>query len=204
MPDTAQEIRILNSNIPSLPERSFAKFRSLKYLEITRSQLSDIRNGAFAGLPALEVLVIVENKITTVQENWIKDIPTLKVLKIWKNEIKTIESGVFKHLGRLEILDIAHNKLTNCLAIDHLKELTELKSLYITGNRWPLRCRPDLVFYLTDRHVNLVHNWGTKYLIIADCIAHHPGAQDNDNVLQDCYDLSSGDRLAPPTAITGL
>ncbi|XP_015517879.1 phospholipase A2 inhibitor beta-like [Neodiprion pinetum] len=199
IPTLAQKITILNSKIPSLPADSFTRFSgTLNYLNITHSELEKIEDNAFARLSLLHELILDYNRIAEIRTDWIKDLRNLKVLRVWHNHIKLIEPEVFAHLPNLELLDIAYNQIDHCTPLEQLEKLDNLEIFYVTGNPWPLRCRPPVVFHLEHNHVQFIHNWGNDHILIEECLAHEFGAKWDDQILYKCVANHLGKLSVPP------
>lgn len=201
VPATAQRITILDSEIKLIPGEAFSRFAdSLVYLNITNSQVAEIQAGAFGGLDELIELILSHNNIKLIKSNWIKDLKNLKKLRVWHNQITEIEPEVFDHLPHLEILDIAYNNIDHCISEESLAKLDHLKAIYLSGNPWPLRCRPPVIFHLEHNHVQIVNTWGDSHVLVAECLAHEPHAQWDDEVLIKCVTSLHNTPLFPPVA----
>ncbi|XP_012264650.2 leucine-rich repeat-containing protein 24-like [Athalia rosae] len=187
IPASARRITIVNSRIPTIQRGAFARFvDSLVSLNITNSAVSNLQAGAFTGLGELRHLILNHNEIKSIKTNWIQDLPKLETLHLWRNHINEIEPAVFDHLPQLELLDIAFNVIDHCIPPESLGKLKNLKIVYVTGNPWPLRCRPPVIFHLENSHVRLVNTWGYTHVFIEECLAHEPAAKYDDVALDKC------------------
>lgn len=197
-------IEIVDSDIKTIPTDAFAVLGdSLEELNITRSGVEEIEPNAFRGLGRLRVLGLVGNKIRKLDSSWIQDLTYLKNFLAWNNEIVVIDPRIYDLLPNLEVLDVAYNELIDCLTPAQLNKLTNLKLIYLAGNKWLYRCRRDMTYYLGRNHVRFVHDWGTSDLLIDECLAHAPHAEFSDAAVQTCVDQKTdADTLAAMYAVT--
>lgn len=206
LPFGAVGLNIVESNLSTIRAGSFAKLsESLEQLNITGCGVETIEPGAFSGLGKLKVLGLVDNKIRSIDASWIRDVArSLKALIVWRNRITDIDPQIYDLLTELEVWDIAHNELSNCLQPETLKKLKKLGTILIAGNPWAYRCRFSMTWYLGRNHIRFIRDWGITDLLIEECLAHEPGAQQDDAILNKCVDrkIASSDSL--PQSVAGL
>lgn len=206
MPFGAVGLNIVESNLSRIQSGSFAKLsESLEQLNITGCGVETIEPGAFSGLGKLKVLGLVDNKIRSIDASWIRDVSrSLKALIAWRNRITEIDPQIYDLLTELEVWDIAHNELAHCLQPESLKKLKKLGTILIAGNPWAYRCRFSMTWYLGRNHVRFIRDWGITDLLIEECLAHEPAAQQNDAILNKCVDRKIGSSDSLPQSVAGL
>ncbi|XP_078037019.1 uncharacterized protein LOC144470080 [Augochlora pura] len=204
IPATAKGLSIINSNISKIKTDAFKQYPSLLELNITGCGVEEIEADAFRGLSKLQVLGLVNNKIRKIDATWIRGLPTLKSLSIWKNHIVAIDNEFYELLPELVVWDIAHNELNTCLSPDLLRKLTKLKTILIAGNPWNYRCRSSMTWYLGSNHIRFIRDWGLSDLLIGECLAHEPGAEEDDAILNACVDRKIGSSDILPHSVAGL
>ncbi|XP_076647042.1 uncharacterized protein LOC143355804 [Halictus rubicundus] len=202
---TAKGISITNSNISRIKTDAFKKYSgSLLELNITGCGIEEIEPDAFRGLAKLEVLGLVNNKIRKIDASWIRGLPNLKSLSIWRNRIAAIDEEFYELLPELKVWDIAYNELNECLSPELLKKLTKLRRILIAGNPWSFRCRSPMTWYLGSNHIRFIKDWSISDLLIEECIAHEPGAEEDDAILNKCVDRKVGSSDTLPYDVAGL
>ncbi|XP_076297376.1 uncharacterized protein LOC143217233 isoform X2 [Lasioglossum baleicum] len=205
VPPTAKGISITNSNISRIKTDSFKQYSgSLLELNITGCGIEEIEPDAFRGLAKLQTLGLVNNKIRKIDASWIRGLPNLKSLSIWRNRIVAIDDEFYELLPELKVWDIAYNELNECLSPTLLKKLTKLRRILIAGNPWSYRCRSSMTWYLGSNHIRFIKDWSISDLLIEECIAHEPGAEDNDAILNKCVDRKVGSSDTLPYDVAGL
>lgn len=205
LPVGAVGLDIVASNLSTIRTASFAKLsESLEELNITGCGVETIEPSAFRGLGKLKVLGLVDNKIRSIDASWIRDVSGLKALIVWRNRITDIDPNIYGLLTELEVWDIAHNQLADCLRPEMLEKLKKLRTILIAGNPWAYRCRFSMTWYLGKNHIRFIRDWGITDLLIEECLAHEPGAQQDDAILNKCVDrkVASSDSL--PETVAGL
>lgn len=205
LPVGAVGLDIVASNLSTIRTASFAKLsESLEELNITGCGVETIEPSAFRDLGKLKVLGLVDNKIRSIDASWIRDVSGLKALIVWRNRITDIDPNIYGLLTELEVWDIAHNQLADCLRPEMLEKLKKLRTILIAGNPWAYRCRFSMTWYLGKNHIRFIRDWGITDLLIEECLAHEPGAQQDDAILNKCVDrkVASSDSL--PETVAGL
>nr|AEN62311.1 IRP30 [Apis florea] len=205
LPFGAVGLEIVASNLSTIRIASFTKLsESLEELNITGCGVETIEPSAFRGLGKLKVLGLVDNKIRSIDASWIRDVSGLKALIVWRNRITDIDPNIYSLLTELEVWDIAHNQLADCLRPEMLKKLKKLRTILIAGNPWAYRCRFSMTWYLGKNHIRFIRDWGITDLLIEECLAHEPGAQQDDAILNKCVDRKVGSSDSLPETVAGL
>ncbi|XP_029032532.2 leucine-rich repeat and transmembrane domain-containing protein 1-like [Osmia bicornis bicornis] len=205
IPSGAAGINIINSNTSKINADAFSKFSdSLIELNITGCGVAEIEPNAFRGLSKLQVLGLVNNKIRKIDASWIKDLPNLRELILWRNRITDIDPSFYDLLPELKVWDIAYNDLNACLSPDLLKKLKKLRRILIAGNPWSYRCRSSMTWYLGSNHIRFIKDWSISDLLIEECLAHEPGADTSDTILNTCVDRKVGSSDTLPYSVAGL
>ncbi|XP_076628795.1 uncharacterized protein LOC143345502 [Colletes latitarsis] len=205
IPAGAAGINIVNSNISKIKTDSFLQYsNSLIELNITGCGVEEIEPDAFRGLDKLQVLGLVNNKIRKIDAAWIRGLSKLRALILWRNRVVDIDSEIYELLPELQVWDIAHNELRACLSPDMLKKLKKLRKILIAGNPWSYRCRASMTWYLGSNHIRFIKDWSIGDLLIEECLAHEPGADKVDAILNKCVDRMAGSSDTLPYDVGGL
>lgn len=166
--------------------------------------MEDIEPDAFRGLKKLQVLGLVNNKIRKIDASWIRGLSSLKALILWRNRIVDIDPEIYDLLTELQVWDIAYNELNACLSPDMLRKLKKLRRILIAGNPWSYRCRSSMTWYLGSNHIRFIKDWSISDLLIEECLAHEPGAEQDDVILNKCVDRKVGSSDTLPYSVAGL
>lgn len=205
IPSGAAGISILNSNIIKIQTDAFSKFSdSLIELNITGCGVEEIEPDAFRGLNKLQLLGLVNNKIRRIDATWIRGLLSLRTLILWRNRIIDIDPEMYDVLPELQIWDIAYNDLGKCLSPDMLQKLKKLRRILIAGNPWSYRCRTSMTWYLGSNHIHFIKDWSNSDLLIEECLAHEPGADQDEAVLNKCVDRKVGLTATLPDDVANL
>ncbi|XP_033195346.1 slit homolog 3 protein-like [Bombus vosnesenskii] len=205
IPTGAAGINIIDSNISKIKTGAFSKYSdSLVELNITGCGVEDIEPDAFRGLKKLQVLGLVNNKIRKIDASWIRGLSSLKALILWRNRIVDIDPEIYDLLTELQVWDIAYNELNACLSPDMLRKLKKLRRILIAGNPWSYRCRSPMTWYLGSNHIRFIKDWSISDLLIEECLAHEPGAEQDDVILNKCVDRKVGSSDTLPYSVAGL
>ncbi|CAL7933841.1 unnamed protein product [Xylocopa violacea] len=205
IPANAAGINIVNSNIKKINTNAFSKFSdSLTELNITGSGVEEIEPDAFRGLNKLQLLGLSNNKVRSIDASWIRGLSNLKSLVLYRNRISNIDPQIYDLLPELQLWDIAYNDINACLTPENLRKLKKLKLILITGNPWNYRCRSSMTWYLGSNHIRFIRDWSITDLLIEDCLAHEPGAEQDDAILNQCVDRKVGSADSLPYSVAGL
>ncbi|OAD61651.1 Leucine-rich repeat-containing protein 70 [Eufriesea mexicana] len=205
IPVGAAGINIINSNISKIKANALSKYAdSLTELNITGCGVEEIEPDAFKGLNKLQVLGLVNNKIRKIDASWIKGLPNLQALILWRNRIVDIDPEIYDLLPELRVWDIAYNELNACLSPDLLKKLKKLRRILIAGNPWSYKCRSSMTWYLGSNHIRFIKDWSISDLLIEECMAHEPGAEEDDAILNKCVDRKIGSSDTLPYSVASL
>lgn len=193
IPAGAAGLNILNSTISKIKANAFAQLSdSLLELNITGCNVEEIEPDAFRGLDKLQVLGLVNNKLRRIDASWIRGLSNLRALILWRNRIADIDPEIYDLLPELQVWDIAYNDLHACLSPDMLKKLKKLRKILIAENPWSYRCRSSMTWYLGSNHIRFIKDWSISDLLIEECLAHEPGSDKDDAILNKCVDRKVG------------
>ncbi|CAD1474335.1 unnamed protein product [Heterotrigona itama] len=205
IPVGAAGIDIVNSSISKIRTGAFSEYSdSLTELNITGCGVEEIEPDAFTGLNKLRVLGLVNNKIRKIDASWIRGLSSLKALILWRNRIVDIDPAIYDLLPELRVWDIAYNELNTCLSPDLLRKLKNLRRILIAGNPWSYRCRSSMTWYLGSNHIRFIKDWSISDLLIEECLAHEPGAEEDDVALHKCVDRRIGSADTLPYSVGEL
>ncbi|XP_017883451.1 slit homolog 1 protein-like [Ceratina calcarata] len=170
VPRNAHTIRVILSNIQTIPARSFVLFDGhLTRLELRDCGIRTIKSHAFAGLYNLEYLSLRDNQLETITVDMVQDLRNLRHLDLSHNSIHRISNDAFDRLPYLVHLDVSSNVM-NCISVEYMAQrLRYLHSLNVADNPWSCLCARKLAEFLDDRRVQ----YDEKSLLWKeDCFAH--------------------------------
>ncbi|XP_078403659.1 transforming growth factor beta activator LRRC32-like isoform X1 [Cetorhinus maximus] len=115
-------VDLSHNSIRTLTEESLLNFGSLQHLDVSYNQLKTIASEALAHLTSLRVLILANNHLH-------------------RNFSST--DGAFNQLKRLEVLNLSQNYWDSDTVAPHLKNLSSLKELHLSGNLL-MKLTPDM------------------------------------------------------------
>ncbi|XP_076631629.1 uncharacterized protein LOC143346886 [Colletes latitarsis] len=145
----AEWIEFTVSRFHIIPDNAFLRFKNLRRLSFYNCHVNFTSPNAFAGLTRLEWLIFHGTKIYVVRNPWFRHLPSLRKLILDRCGLMHIEPDVFRALPRLETLSLRDNDL-DCLPIEELSYLRELRVMRIGGNPWLCNCWERLDRYILD------------------------------------------------------
>jgi len=168
LPRSVHAIRIVLSNLKTIPTRAFARFDGwLSHLELRDSNIETIEYRAFVDLYNLERLSLHSNQLKTVTSEALEGLTNLRYLDLSRNHISRIPNEVFDVLPQLYSLDISENYM-NCFGVEHMaRKLSHLQSLKISGNPWSCLCGTKLASFLDSRRIS--YNRESLFDVNDDC-----------------------------------
>ncbi|KAL0116682.1 hypothetical protein PUN28_009953 [Cardiocondyla obscurior] len=182
-------ITISDSNIPNIPEHSFARFgATLVTLDLHESGIQTCDTQAFVGLTKLKKLMLWGNKLTNVQGDWFVNMQhSLQTLDLSFNFIQWIDYTVFQMLHNLENFYFDYNQLSY-IDYNMFAYMGNLKKVKFGKNpwRWPYRAR--LTWQLENQKVEMTdvwEDWNWMNVMIKGCVESGRGELPSDRVL-DC------------------
>lgn len=102
-------IAFKDSNVTRFPERAFASFNKLRYLEASSISLQEIAPAAFASLTTWIKIDLSKNELKEVAAKTFEGM-TLDTLNLSENLIETIDDGAFTNLRLVNLL-LGSNRL---------------------------------------------------------------------------------------------
>ncbi|KAG5318232.1 SLIT2 protein, partial [Pseudoatta argentina] len=168
LPHSVHAIRIVLSNLKTIPTRAFARFDGwLSQLELRDSNIETIEHRAFIDLYNLERLSLHSNQLNTVTSEAFEGLTNLRYLDLSRNHIYRIPNEVFDILPQLHILDVSENYM-NCLGVEHMaRKMPHLYSLKVSGNPWSCLCGTKLASFLDSRKIP--YNRDSLFDVNDDC-----------------------------------
>lgn len=148
----ADWIEFTVSRIHLISDNAFWRFKNLRRLSFYNCHINFIGPNAFSGLNRLEWLIFHGTKINVIKTDWFRPLTNLRKLILDRCGLVHIESDVFRMLPRLEVLGLRDNDL-NCLPIEELSYLQNLKTVRIDGNPWLCECQQKLNKYFRSRSI---------------------------------------------------
>uniref|UniRef100_UPI00398E8A02 transforming growth factor beta activator LRRC32-like n=1 Tax=Pristiophorus japonicus TaxID=55135 RepID=UPI00398E8A02 len=121
MPGT-KKLDLSHNSIRALTEESLLNLSSLQHLDVRCNQLKTIASGALAHLNSLRVLILAHNLLG---RNF------------------SSSDGAFSRLKNLQVLDLSENSWDSDTAALHLKNLSSLEKLHLSGNLL-MKLTPDM------------------------------------------------------------
>ncbi|XP_078066549.1 transforming growth factor beta activator LRRC32-like [Mustelus asterias] len=115
-------VDLSHNSIQMLTEESLLNFSSLQHLDVSYNQLKTIASGALAHLTSLRVLVLANNHLG---RNF------------------TSSDGAFSRLKELQVLNLSENYWDSDTVTVHLKNLSSLEVLHLSGNLL-MKLTPDM------------------------------------------------------------
>ncbi|KAL6257575.1 hypothetical protein P5V15_011152 [Pogonomyrmex californicus] len=154
LPRTAHTIRIVLSNLKTIPRHAFARFDGwLSKLELRDSGIETIEYRAFVDLYNLEYLSLHSNQLKTVTSESLEGLTNLRHLDLSRNHIYRIPNELFNTVPRLYSLDVSENYM-NCFGVEYMeRKLQHLYSLKVAGNPWSCLCGTKLAKFLDSRRI---------------------------------------------------
>ncbi|XP_043796745.1 slit homolog 1 protein-like isoform X2 [Apis laboriosa] len=148
----ADWIEFTVSRIHLISDNMFWRFKNLRRLSFYNCHINFIGPNAFSGLNRLEWLIFHGTKIYIIKTDWFRPLTNLRKLILDRCGLIHIESDVFRMLPRLEVLGLRDNDL-NCLPIEELSYLQNLRIVRIDGNPWLCECQQKLNKYFRSRSI---------------------------------------------------
>lgn len=154
VPHTAHTIRIILSNLKTIPTQAFSRFDGwLSRLELRDCGIETIEYRAFADLYNLQYLSLHSNQLESITSETLEGLGNLRHLDLSRNHINRIANDAFDILPWLHSLDISDNYI-NCFSVEHIAyKLQYLRSLQVSGNPWSCLCGSKLASFLDSRRI---------------------------------------------------
>ncbi|KAM0733762.1 Slit-like protein 3 protein [Formica fusca] len=170
IPHSAHTIRIILSNLKTIPTRAFARFDGwLSRLELRDCDIETIEYRAFIDLYNLNYLSLHSNQLKLVTSEALEGLTNLRHLDLSRNHIYRINNEVFDILPQLYTLDVSENNM-NCFGVEHMaRKAPHLYSLKVSGNPWTCLCGSKLASFLDSRRIP--YNRETLFDTGDDCYA---------------------------------
>lgn len=108
-----RELKIVNSNIPSIGQYSFWGLQNLRLINLTYNNITGIVADNFRGLINLTELYLDHNAIELMPSETFRHLTALKILSLSHNRITTLNPRLYRMLAKLSYLDLSENPLTD-------------------------------------------------------------------------------------------
>lgn len=122
-----------NSNISTIPNKIFEKFKNLQDFHADSSHLQVLTDDSLKGAPNLIKLYLDHNDLSEVPENAFQNTAKLTRLRLGFNQITHLEDFVFRNLHNLVILALNDNLLQK-VTLKTFQDLSNLQFLYLENN----------------------------------------------------------------------
>lgn len=171
LPRSVHAIRIVLSNLKTIPTRAFARFDGwLSRLELRDSGIETIEHRAFVDLYNLEHLSLHSNHLKTITSEALEGLTNLRHLDLSRNYISRIPNEVFDTMPHLNSLDVSENYM-NCFGVEHMtRKMPHLYSLKVSDNPWSCLCGSKLASFLDSRRIP----YSRESLFDEDCHVTRP------------------------------
>ena len=148
--------RLDENQITNIPTRSFAAYRRLVRLDLSKNPIYNIHEDAFQGLSSLQKLSLYSTELTTLPETiFSKHTRALQILLLHKNKLTCLPMKIFSNLTSLTTLSLFDNNLETITNAEILFfALKSLRLLHLAKNPWNCDCRlAGLIDYLKENDV---------------------------------------------------
>lgn len=158
LPRSVHAIRIILSNLKTIPTRAFARFDGwLSRLELRDSNIETVQHRAFIDLYNLKHLSLHGNHLKTITSEALEGLTNLQHLDLSRNHIYRIPNEVFDTMPQLNHLDVSENYM-NCFGVEHMaRKIPHLYSLKVSNNPWSCLCGSKLASFLNSRRIPYNH-----------------------------------------------
>lgn len=112
LPGDLIKIRIENSHLTEIPERTFYTVGALESLWLNFNTITLMNIKSLEGLYNLTELRLEGNKLRTIPWMAFQDTPKLKILDLKHNRLDVLPEFALRHLSSLTYLDLSFNQLT--------------------------------------------------------------------------------------------
>lgn len=130
-----RQLVLSNASLSTLEEMSFYGLSSLSFLDLSKNKLSSLPNGLFLScIHSLEVLDLSHNIISNVAKSYFSSVSSLQVLDLGFNMIETIDNNAFENLNMLTNLKLTENSIT-LLPETLFKNVFSLKTINLNQNK---------------------------------------------------------------------
>ena len=129
------DVYFYNSNMSHVPNAVFSKFPNTEFLHMNSVGLETIPAGAFEGATRLHRFSAMWNRLTEIGDGVFRGLENIVEIDLGFNDISEIHLNGFEFLETLEIIDFNENPLSTETLIGRFVHLTNLRSLYLGGNR---------------------------------------------------------------------
>lgn len=126
-----EELRVTDSNIPAIGERSFYGLDYLKILDLSRNRLNQLRQLELAGMKNVEVIHLDDNFIESTPSGAFYNLTNLRTLTLARNKI-ILAPRLFMSLRSLDTLDLSGNNLSR-IEPEVVKDLRPLRRFLLRG-----------------------------------------------------------------------
>ncbi|XP_041938307.1 leucine-rich repeat, immunoglobulin-like domain and transmembrane domain-containing protein 2 [Alosa sapidissima] len=112
IPPDFTKIRVENSHLTEIPQRSFSSVSALESLWLNFNDITLMNIKSLEGLTNLTELRLEGNKLRSIPWTAFQDTPNLKILDLKHNRLDVLPESALRHLSGLTYLDLSFNQLT--------------------------------------------------------------------------------------------
>lgn len=158
------QVMIYAANVSFVPNQVFSTFPNLEALYMNSVQLETINEDSFNDAVNLRIFSGYFNSIRSIGATLCRDLNNIFELDFGFNSISEVHANAFVGCERLEVLDLNENSLTSASLVGRFAPLTNLRSLYLSGNTmgslpanfFPL---PELrLLFLYNNQITSIHS----------------------------------------------
>lgn len=129
-----EEFGLHGNLLTTIPDNSFANYRSLEALRLHSNRISVLTNESFAGLQNLDVLTLYDNRLIHLSPNTFHQLINLRTLHLSNNNLPQIDPGTFNGLQNLDTLFLNSVPLSNLIP-GMFESLENLRTLEIIDSQ---------------------------------------------------------------------
>lgn len=126
-----KEVYITNSNLHFLPSEVFDFFCNLEKLDVGGQNLKEIKRNTFIRAKSLKFLYLHSSQITNLETDCFNGCSNLEVLILHRNQLEFIEQGAFNGMPNLRELPLSFNKIKENM----FDQLPNLKKIWLNNNQ---------------------------------------------------------------------
>ncbi|XP_067045213.1 G-protein coupled receptor GRL101-like isoform X2 [Acropora muricata] len=133
LPTKLTVLLIPGGKIARIERFNFARYSSLRKIDLERNQITRIEAHSFINQHQLKTLILKSNKIRVLETGTFKGLVKLTELSLSDNPIEKIEKGAFYGLEKLRSLNLSNMKLSS-ISSGAFNGMDSLRELYLGNN----------------------------------------------------------------------
>ncbi|XP_077162304.1 toll-like receptor 4 [Paroedura picta] len=150
-------LEVLNSNY-------FSSVPALRFLDLTRCQITRIKDDAFAGLHNLSVLLLTGNPLQFLGPRAFQGLPSLHRLVLLETSLSSLDCLPIGHLTALQELNLSNNYISSLKLPEYFSQFTHLNHLILQSNKISSISREDLDVLSTLNLTLVLNNNNIEYI----------------------------------------